>query len=32
MNLPVGLLALFLVYRLVEDPPYVPEVRTMPSE
>jgi len=28
INLPVGLLALFLVYRLVEDPPYLKRART----
>ena len=28
INLPVGLLALFLVYRLIEDPPYLRAART----
>ena len=29
MNLPVGILALILVYQLVEDPPYMARVRTL---
>ncbi len=29
MNLPVGILALFLVYQLVEDPPYLTRARVL---
>ena len=29
MNLPVGILALFLVYTLVEDPPYLTKARAL---
>jgi MFS transporter, DHA2 family, multidrug resistance protein len=28
INLPVGILALFLIYRLVEDPPYLARLRS----
>ena len=29
MNLPVGILALILVYQLVEDPPYLTRARAL---
>src|SRR6202012_730031 len=32
INLPVGLLSLFLPQRLVEDPPWLAEVKQKPSE